>query len=180
MSNQQSSLNYGLIGGMAAIALGLLYYLLNVRGFISYGAWFSYLALAATMVMAAKAQRAEQDGYLEFREGLKTTFLVWVIGSALLSFFHYALYNFIDPELADVQREVVTETLEKFMASADDATVDMINQAMEEGGFGLDLKKTLMGYLVGLIFPGFIIALIVSLVLQRKRPMDILGEDTTV
>jgi hypothetical protein len=180
MQSNQTSINYGLIGGMAAIALGLLYYLLNVRGYITYGVWFSYLALAATMVMAAKAVRSEQDGFLEFREGLKVTFLVWVIGSAILSLFTYILFNFIDTGLADVQREVVTEMMEKFMASADEQTVDMFNEAMEEQGFGLDLTKATMGYLLGLIFPGFIIALITSLILQRKRPVDFLGEDTTV
>jgi len=180
MQSNQTSINYGLIGGMAAIALGLLYYLLNVRGYITYGVWFSYLALAATMVMAAKAVRSEQDGYLEFREGLKVTFLVWVIGSAILALFTYILFNFIDTGLADVQREVVTEMMEKFMASADEQTVDMFNEAMEEQGFGLDFTKAIMGYLLGLIFPGFIIALIASLVLQRKRPLEMPGEETTV
>lgn len=177
---RQTSVHYGLIGGMAAIALALLYYLINVRGFITWGGWFSYLALAATMVMAAKAVRSQQEGYLTFREGLKVTFLVWVIGSALLSVFTYILYNFIDTGLADIQREVVTETMEKFMANADEETLDTITEAMEKEGFDLTLKKSVLAYAFSLIIPGFIIALIVSLILQRKRPQDLIREEETV
>lgn len=170
MNTNQTSINYGLIGGMAAIALTLLYYLMNVRGFITYGAWFSYLALGATMVMAGLAVRKYQDGYIEFKEGLKVTFLVWVIGTLLTTVFLYLLYNFIDPGLVDVQKEVTMELMEKFTANMDEETLEQINKTMEEQGFGLDMKKSLLTYGFGLIFPGFIIALIVSLIIRRKNP----------
>ncbi|MCF8236743.1 MAG: DUF4199 domain-containing protein [Saprospiraceae bacterium] len=170
MNTNQTSINYGLIGGMAAIALSLLYYLMNVSGFITWGAWFSYLALGATMVMAGLAIRKAQDGFIEFKEALKVTFLVWVIGTILTTLFMYAMFNFIDPGLVDVQKEVTMEWMEKFTANMDEETLDEINKRIAEEGFGLNLKKSLLGYGVGLIFPGFIIALIVSLIIRRKNP----------
>ena len=52
----------------------------------------------------------------------------------------------------------------------DEETLDEINKRIAEEGFGLDLKKSLLGYGIGLIFPGFIIALIISLIIRRKNP----------
>lgn len=173
MNTNQTSINYGFIGGMATIALSLLYYLLNVRGFISYGSWIVTLTLGATMVMAALAVRKEQDGFLEFKEGLKVTFLVWVIGSLCSTIFLYVLHNFIDTGLEEIQREVVTEMMDTFMANADEATLETITEAMEEQGFGLDLKKSFLGYGFGLIFPGFIMALIISAIVKKKRTPEI-------
>ena len=170
MNTNQTSINYGLIGGMAAIALSLLYYLLNVRGFITWGGWVSYLTLGATMVMAGLAIRKYQDGFIEFKDSLKVTFLVWVIGTLLTTVFLYVMYNFIDTGLVDIQKEVVEEMMDKFTANVDEETLAELNKGMEEQGFGLDLKKSLLAYAFGLIFPGFIFALIISLVIRRKNP----------
>lgn len=170
MNSNQTSVNYGLIGGMAAIALGMLYYLINVRGFIAWGGWFSNLAIIASMAMAALAVRREQGGFLPFREALKSTFLVWVIASFLSMVFLYLLYNFIDPGLVDIQKEVVAEMMDRFLASADQATIDQIEESMTAENFGLDIKKSLLGYAFSLIFPGFIVSLIVAAIVKRPQP----------
>jgi hypothetical protein len=171
MQSNQTAINYGLVGGLAAIAIALLIYLVSTKGYLMWSDWVGYAAITFTMVMACKAVRTDNEGILLFRDALRISFLVFVIASAVLLFFKFVLHNFVDTGLADVQMQIAVESIEKLGRFMGESAMDELLEELENpDNYQLTVGKTLLGYGFGLIFPGFIISLIVAAVLKRNPP----------
>jgi hypothetical protein len=179
MQSNQTAVNYGLMAGLAAIAVALLLYLMNVKAYINYSDLLGWVVLTVGIVMGGLAVRNENDGFLPFKEALKATFLIWVISSFLVIVFKYALFNFIDPGLVDIQMELVMENIEKIGSLMGEEGMEaMMEPLSDPNNFKLTLSKALTGYAFGLIIPGIIIALIVSAIIKVNPPLD--TEETMV
>ena len=103
---QQTSIKYGITTGVA-MALYLLFFysmdkaqVLNPLVF-----WSSLLFPMVGMVMATRKVKDELNGEIDKKEAIKTSFLTWVIGMAILMAFIFILFNFIDDSLIDLQKE---------------------------------------------------------------------------
>ena len=114
------------MAGLAAIAVALLLYLMNVKAYINYSDLLGWVVLTVGIVMGGLAVRKENEGFLPFKEALKTTFLIWVVGSFLVMVFKYALFNFIDPGLVDIQIELVMENMEKLGGLMGEASMEAL------------------------------------------------------
>lgn len=171
MQSNQTAINYGLVGGLAAIAIALLVYLVSTKGYLMWSDWLGYAAITVSMVMACKAVRTEMDDVLSFKEGLKTSFLVFVIALAVSFLFKFVLHNFVDPGLADVQMQIAVENIEKLSRWIGESEMSTIIDELENpDNYKLTARKLLLGYGFNLIFPGFIISLIVAAILKRNPP----------
>lgn len=165
----RTALHYGLVGGMACIALGMLYYLINVEGFVRFVDNLILVTLGATLVMAVLAVRRMQHGLISWREGLTVGFLVWVLGNLLFSTFRFLLYKYFDTGLVEVYFQFVEEQFQQ-LGNMDDAQLEQVEKAMEVM-YPDRLSGAAFGYAVSLIFPGFFLAAIIALVL-RKKPVE--------
>lgn len=170
---ENHSVKNGLFFGLASIAYTLIVYLVSPKMLFS-GFTGLLVALVMTvifMVMAAKAERADNEGFLSYGEALKTTFFVFVIGSLISTIFSYILYNIIDPSLIDLMKESAVETATK-MAEFFGAPEDQLDQIREEvmnQDMSMGVGRMILQWVYSLIF-GFIVSLIVSAVVKKNAP----------
>ncbi|MBK7873584.1 MAG: DUF4199 domain-containing protein [Saprospiraceae bacterium] len=110
--NNNIALKYGLIAGVGVVAYFLLFYMNNVKLFFNpVVAWSSLIIYIAGMVKACVDQRKMQD--FPFKDALRTAFLTFTITSVTYYAFNYLLYNVFDPELVEVQKEILVAQMGK-------------------------------------------------------------------
>lgn len=124
------------------------------------------------MWRAGNTEKIENGGYLTFKQSLKPTFLTYVVGSLIGVIFTYLLYNFIDPTLNDMMLEKSIEMAEKMvkMFGGNEEAVEQAIAEVEKKGASMTIGTIIQNYLVGLIFPGFVLALIVSAIVKKNPP----------
>lgn len=161
---------YGLICGGVSIVFTVILYLSGAKTFVSPFAWCGIVLPIVVCVIGGLQIRKQRGGYLEFSEALKATFLILVIGSLISTAFQYVLFNFIDVSFREALAQVTAEQVEKMMRKFG-ATDTQIDEAVQK-----TLSKnnyTIGNLLLGFVFScigSFIIALIVSAIIKRKRP----------
>ena len=165
----------GIFAGLVGVVLYLLYWFINtdllfnpVLGVVGIGIY------AYFMWRASIATKEENGGFLTFKQALKPTFLTYVIGSLIAIIFTYLLYNFIDPTLNDMLQENAIKMGQKIAGwlGADETALEAIREQMEIEGLTMSIGQIIKSYLGGLVFPGFILALIVSAIVKKNPPQD--------
>jgi hypothetical protein len=166
----------GIFAGLVGVVLYLLYWFINpdLLFNMALGLVVGLGVYAYFMWRAGSATKADNSGYLTFKQALKPTFLTFVVGSLIAVIFTYLLYNFIDPTLNDLLQEKSIEIAEKAakMFGADEEALEQIREQVEAKGVSMSIGQIIQQYLVGLIFPGFILALIVSAIIKKNPPQD--------
>jgi hypothetical protein len=127
------------------------------------------------IVLSIKADRSDESGYT-MAEGIKAGMITYGVGTLLSAFFLYILANMIDPTLIDdvivFQKEIAektADTMAGFMGADEAAKAEMMAEInAQEFTNPYTLGKLGLGWIVGLIFPGLIIALISSAILKRN------------
>lgn len=134
-------------------------------------AYLSYIFILYFMYRSAVDERRKNEGLLSFSEALKVSFLTFVIGKLFYSIYIYLMFNYFDPSLNEVLREVTADTLEYFakLAGAEDS-LDQVHDQMESQNMQMSFSILFLDYLVELIFPGFIIALVISAITKKENP----------
>ncbi len=88
----------------------------------------------------------------------------------ITAIFNYILFNFIDPGLVEIQREIAVEAVEKVAnALGNEEMMDEMNEQLEEQSFDITPWKALQGWIFGLIF-GAIVAAIQGAIMKKKDP----------
>ncbi|WP_205509802.1 DUF4199 domain-containing protein [Longitalea arenae] len=161
---------YGLINGGVSIVFTVILYLGGAKLFVSPIAWVGTVLPIAISVIGGLQIRKLQGGYLEFSEALKATFTILVIGSLIATLFQYILFNYIDVSFREALAQVTAEQAEKLMRKLG-APEEKIDEAVEEtlNKNNYTIGRLLLGFVFGCI-GWFIVALIVSAIIKRKRP----------
>ncbi|MCO6479164.1 MAG: DUF4199 domain-containing protein [Phaeodactylibacter sp.] len=114
MIASQAAVKYGLIAGIGTVAYFLLFYFIKeellFNPFVYWASLGFYLAL---MWRALQVEEQAPGERLGFRKALQAAFLVFVIANLIYYLFYYLLFGLIDPELIDLQRQVMRESLEQ-------------------------------------------------------------------
>lgn len=174
MSTETSQKNigplYGLINGGVVIVYTVLLYLGGIKAYLSPLSWLAIVIPIVICVLGGLQQRKLQGGYLEFAEALKVTFMILVLGSLLSTIFDYILFNYIDVPFRQALMQEAADKAEKMMEKFG-MPQEQIDKAMDEllNGNNYTMGKLFLGFAfrcIGL----FVVALIVSLIIRRKRP----------
>jgi len=165
----------GLFMGVASVLFSMILYFVNPKMMFGGVAYLGMLIPLYFMWKAGTDEKHDNGGYLSFGQGLKVTFLSIVVGFLISNLYNYVLINFIDPSLVDVLRETSMEAAEKMagMFGGNEDAMEAMKDAMEEQEFAPTIGSTLLTYLVGLIFPGFIFALIISAIVKKDDPSNV-------
>jgi cytochrome c biogenesis protein CcdA len=168
-SSKNLGVIYGLINGGVAIVFTVILYLGGAKTFVSPIAYLGTVLPIVVCVIGALQIRKQHGGYLEFSEALKNTFLILVIGSLLATLFHYILFNFIDVSFREALAQETAEKVQQLMHKFG-APEEKIDKAVEEtmSKNNYTVGKLLLGFVFGCIW-WFIVALIVSAIIKRKR-----------
>ncbi len=172
LSLENPSIKNGIIAGLITSGIVLVFYLINARMVFSVAGWVSTIVFIYFMVQSVKADKAELE-FTSFGDALKPAFLTYVVGNLLYIIFYFVLLNYIAPDLLDIQKEIAMETIEKIGGLMGE---DALEEALDEvdartSEFGL--STALWSYAWGLIFPGFIIAAIIALIMKDRKPAEV-------
>jgi hypothetical protein len=167
---EHPSVKNGIFGAIAVIIVYLVLWFIDPKILVKYGSWFGIIIGLYFMYKAAKEARDMNEGFISFNDAFKYLFLTMALLTIIVSLFNYILYNFIDPGLLEVQKEVALETAQKMADTfGNEDMVEQISDNLDESMFKLTLGKVLQGWLVGLIF-GAIASAIMGAIMKKKNP----------
>lgn len=159
----QVGIKYGLITGVIVIVYTVLLYLIGEAMNMWLG-FLSFIFIITLMIFGMKEYKRNQEGYLEFKEGLAIGTLIVAISSLLSQIFNYVYMNFIDPSMIEQIGERTREMMEKFGMDE-----DKIEQAVTEAQSKMASPLSILWGILGALVMGFIISLIISAIMQNKR-----------
>ena len=159
------STKFGLIAGIGTVLILLTAYFIDKRLQLSPGVvWSTSIFYIVGMAMAAIEERKDKGGFISFKEALKAAFIVWMVANAIYHAFNYFHFNYFDPEMLQIQKDYVLETLE--MGVFSEEMVEQMAEKTEEIKY--DILTTIRGYIMSLVF-GFILAAIIARLVRRDN-----------
>lgn len=161
----------GIIAGLASAAIILLFYLVSPRMVFTISAWITTILFIVFMVQSVKSEKSASE-FTPFGEALKPAFLTYVIANLIYVIFYYVLFNFIAPELTGMQKEIAMEAMEKLGNLVGEDAMETAIDQLQTQDFTFTIKSAAWTFAWGLIFPGFIIAAIIALVMKDPTPTD--------
>ena len=169
-SAKNTAVLYGFINGGVSILFTVLLYLGGAGTFVSPIAYLGMVLPIVVCVIGALQIRKQHGGVLEFKDALKATFLILVIGSLIATIFQYVLFNYIDVPFREALAQVTAEKAEQFMRKLGmpDSEIDKaVEKTLNQNTY--TIGRLMLGFVFSCI-GSFIIALIVSAIIKRKRP----------
>ena len=161
---------YGLLFGVVNIAYTVILYVGGVKAYMHSSNKFIGIAIAVGFAFLTAWQlKKQQGGYLEFADSLKSIFKVMVIGIILSTVFDYFLFNYYDVQFREALRQASTDAMimEMEKSNMPQSKIDDTLEMMEKiNAFGVAAQT--MAFAIRCILH-FIIALIVSAIMKRKR-----------
>lgn len=148
---QQTAVKYGIITGTAIVLYLFVFHLINrelLMNPLVY--WSPILVSVVAMRMVVKRERDANNGKITQREALKHAFLTYVIAYLFFSIFIFALFNFIDPGLIELQKKAMLDAGRK----------------IEGLDFTMSFGKVLFQYAYMLI-PGFFLSYMVASIMKK-------------
>ncbi len=159
------STKFGLIAGIGTVLILLSAYFIDKKLQLSPGVvWSTSIFYIVGMAMAAIEERKDNGGFISFKEALKAAFIVFMIANAIYHIFNYFHFNYFDPEMLQIQKDVVLETLETGVFS-EEMTEQMIAGTED---IKYDLLTTVSQYIMSLVF-GFLLAAIIARFVRRDN-----------
>lgn len=168
---ENNGLKYGILAGLGAIAVSLGFYLVEEKMIFSVAGYVGWAIYLYCMYKATVDERAEMGGFMTFKEALKPAFLTFVVASFIYFVFYYVLFNFIDPNLAELQKEIAMESMQGMGGLMGEETLENMMEEMEKQDFQVGIGTVSLSYAISLIFPGFIFALIIALIAKKEQPI---------
>ncbi len=170
---EKSFVKWGLYAGLASVVLTFLLYIIDVKLMVS--GWISllmYAMIIAFMVLSARQQRAEEEGYLSYGKAVMNSLGVNIISTIISVLFSALLYNVIDPELPETLKTISMENMVSTMESlgSSEADIDNALKMAEERQMNYDFKGLSLVALIAIAM-NFVVGLIVSIFTRKNPPM---------
>lgn len=167
---KNSGVKNGLFLAIASIIFSHVCYMINPKMLLTGVAYLSFIITIFFMYRAAAEEKKLNEGFLSFSESLKVTFLTYTIGGLFGAIYIYLMFNVFDTSLNDVMREVSIEQAESLaeLFGAEDELESLPDQ-MEQQNIQMSFSMVFLNYLVSLIFPGFIFALVISAITKKEQ-----------
>jgi hypothetical protein len=179
------AVKYGVYYGAVLILLSIISWLLipsihypTTMKEAGFGSLLSFVLVIAFLYLSLKETRHLQEGFLSFGEGLKSSFITYMIGTLIGTIFSYLLLNYIAPDLLTLQKEssiAIANDMTSWMGDLSgipEEELESLNDNMEaelelqdfgEFGFGTAIL-TWLSSLIG----GLILSLIMSAIMKKN------------
>lgn len=163
---------YGTQLGIASIIIYLLCYTIDKHMLYSmaFGPIIGIVLPVFFMVLAVKAAKIMQEGFISFGEALSPAFLTFIIGTLMSVVFSYVMTTMVDPSLQEIAKEAALAQVNNMaeIFGVDAGEMEQIELAIEDN-VDVGLGKILLGWAFNLIFPGILIALIISAIMKKNN-----------
>ena len=161
----------GLING--AIALLLMYgsYFAGLDTFVTIQFISKFIPYMMIILIIYGLQlRKRNGGYLAFKDGIKYSFMSYVIVAVLVAIGTYILFNLIDKDLTQKSFDLSLEKMKSTFTNMG-MKEDEIEKAMgKREAQKTDFPTIFLGTGFGLIWD-FVVSLIVALIIRREKPV---------
>lgn len=158
------AIRYGIIAGVITILYFLVFYFWDKPLMFNGGVvWSTIILYFLGMLFAARETRKVRE-FITFREALSVAFVAYLVANLFYYDFIYILFNFVDPSLPELQKQVGLEALRN--TGMGDMIADEIKM-IEETEPSFSLLQAIAQYLQSAIF-GFILSLLVAGLTRNK------------
>ncbi len=162
MAKNTIGTKYGIIAGVGVILYFLLFYFIDKYMMLGLMvSWTSLLIIIAATYMAAYQHRAANGGVIEFKEALKTGFVVIVLSNLIYYIFFFILIK-TDPELVTISKE---KSIELYKMIFPKEEWNSVEKSFENFRIGL---PEILKYFSKSTIGGFFIALLSAALLKRS------------
>ncbi len=162
MSENNIGIKYGIFAGVGLVLYFLLFYYIDKNVMMGMSVnYSSILIILAAAFFAVYLHRQSNGGTIEFKEALKTGFIVVVISNLIYWVFFYVLVK-TDPELVTIFKQQGIDFYKSMMPEDQWGNV--------EASFGADFKLRLndiLYYMAKSVIGGFFIALFAALTFKK-------------
>ncbi len=168
VSKKSVAIKYGVIGGLVSIILFVIMDFAGVSGNPSLTWVNTVLSLVIFVALIAVGQREFKkngDGFMSYGEGLGLGTLLSLVSGIISSIFVYVYVSFINSAYIDNIRQQQVESMEKQGMS--DAQIEQAMKMAEN--FSGPIAMLIFGIL-GSVFFGFVVSLVVSAFTKESRP----------
>jgi hypothetical protein len=169
MENQttttRTALKWGVIIGIISILYSTAIMISGQIGNQALG-YVIYAIIAVGLYMAMNDFKKENQGFMSYGQGLGLGVLKCTIVGLISGFFSFAYMKFIDPTITDQMMKKAIEEMEK-----KGLTDDQIEQAMEYSKMFMNPGVLFVVGLIGTIFIGFILSLIIAAIVKKEKPV---------
>ncbi len=167
------SVKYGVLGAMALIVATLVLWFISPKALLNWSSWAGLIIFVYSLYLTGKEAKWRNEGFISFGDMFKYMFLTSVVFAIIGVLFNHILFNIIDPGLADVQKEMAMEGIEKMRdLMGDSEMVEAMEESMEAESFALTPMKSLIS-LVSYIIGGAIVSAIMAAIMKKKKPIDL-------
>ena len=166
---KNAGVNNGVIIGLAGVALTMILYFISPKTMLSYADWLTYPIFIFFMWKAANDTKKANGGFISFGDALVPAIIATAIGALIIGLFRYVHFNFIDPTLPEVAKEIAMEALDKMGGFLGETQIEAMQEALEEQDMTQTLGKTGAAFLITTVI-GSLIALIIAAVVKRDNP----------
>lgn len=158
-------LRYGLLTGLVSVIFSFIILATGQIGNTSLVS-LGFIILIAGIVLAHRAFKAANEGYLAYGQGLGIGTLVAAVSGTLSAVFNYVYREFIDP---DVTARIVEQMRTKLEAAGNmsDAQIDQaigMSTKFSTGPIGLVIG------IIGSIILGLLFSLVIAAITKNPKP----------
>lgn len=163
---KQISIKWGLIAGVFSITFFLFITLGGFTGNTAMG-FLGLIPFIIFMYLAHKEFKSEGDGFMSYSKGLGIGTLMALVSAIISNIFTYVYIKFIDTAYFENMQGMMIEKFEEQGLSQ-----DQIDSALQMTSKMQTAEITVGIGIVGGVFIGFIIALIVSAITKNANPAE--------
>lgn len=166
------AVKFGIIGGMSAIVITVLFYVTGLNLSSMWGAAISGILMmvvyGVVTVMSIKEERATNGGAITFKSAFINGFVCLFVGFFISSIYSYIHYNFIEPDFFDKLAEMMATKLAEYQVppeKIEQSVNDILKKKDSISSF--DYKSALGGLGFGAVY-----SLIVATILKKEKMDD--------
>jgi hypothetical protein len=168
VTTRSAGVRYGVISGVIGIALFVVMTILSISMTEGPGRWVGLLITGVLIYFAHKYYKDNGDGYMSIGQGTGIGFWLALVSTSISSVFSYIYMKFIDASFIENAMDEARRKMEEEGNLSD----EQIEQAMSITEKFMTPEIMLgTGLLFGTIIV-VIIALIISLITQKKNPEE--------
>ena len=163
-------LKFGLLTGIISVVYMMLFYWIDKKMMMGpWVYWSSVGIFILGMLWAVQKIKREQEDQISLRDALRTAFFVYLIADLVWYGFYYLLFNFIDPGMVEVSKQITLDSLEAYQASGQshigDQNITALIKQAESADYSVNLAILLPKLTYGVI-GGFVLSLVLAMGLR--------------
>lgn len=170
-------MQFGVLAGLGCILFTLVLYLIRIDLVLSFWIFAGYAIIVIFKIITGLSIRKARNNYVNFKDGLRSIFLVSVISLFMWNVFNAVMFSYINPQLIELSKEKALERTAKIMeiAGASEDEIDDALDKVKDQDFSPSLSTSAMNYAMSCIV-GFIYSLAIAglfyLVTKDNAPVD--------